>query len=212
MAVGDEQAANTNASAASTVTTSATALSDGPGHGTGPSDATAGPSLKSIRRKCLCNMRYHMARESHLDGCHRWLMFFILVFGASALVDLFPDVGWVKPAAGAAVATLAALDMVFDLSNRARGHALQRRRYSELLAKVERDPPTIAEADAELSILSGDEEPVYHALFAGCFNAAETMVFGDSEDHVLVPAWHKPLQNFLRFEGSHYPPKHPRTV
>jgi hypothetical protein len=61
-------------------------------------------------------------------------MFGIIIFGASSVIDFFPP--WAKTTSGALAAIFGALDLVFDLSNRARAHALMKRRYFELLADV----------------------------------------------------------------------------
>lgn len=161
-------------------------------------------SLRQIQMLCVFNMHYHAGREAYLDASHRWLMFFVIIFGASAVVDVFPGIHWLKVALSAAAAVMGALDLTFDLSGRARNHAVMKRRYSDLLSSCLRDANEIKRANASLMELAGEEEPPYHALIAVCYNMAETQVYNDDVQHLHVPWHHKMLKNIWRFEGANY--------
>jgi hypothetical protein len=105
------------------------------------------------------NGRYHADREAFLDGCHRWAMFTIIVLGASAFSDLLAE--WAKHTAALASAVLAAIDLVFDLSVRARNHASLRESYFHVAANLESDRISAAAAQGEMMILAAKEEPPY---------------------------------------------------
>src|SRR5258708_11303151 len=112
-------------------------------HGsTGPSSGPVAASLTALRCSCLMNARYHATREAFLDNVHRWFMFAVIALGAAALIDVFPRATAPQGAIGlkelfaASAAIIAALDLTFDLSNRARTHALMKRRYFELIADL----------------------------------------------------------------------------
>lgn len=164
-----------------------------------------------LRVSCLWNAQYHAAREAFLDSVHRWLMFAVIVMGAGALFDAAPKeihlatvrIG-VKESFAALAAVFAALDLTFDLSNRARGHALMKRRYFELLADFNEGKRTLVESQACLHRFSADEEPAYCSLVATSWNAAQEMVFGDNSRKYLVPWHHKMFRNFFRFGASQY--------
>jgi len=81
------------------------------------------------------NARYHASREAFLDTVHRFLMFMIIILGAAAVTELV-NAPWLKGAFAASAVVFAAFDLTADLSNRARCHALMKRRYFELLADL----------------------------------------------------------------------------
>jgi hypothetical protein len=101
--------------------------------------ATATP-LEKATISCLTNARYHSGREAWLDSVHRWFMFLVIALGAAALADALPKVfgvllsvelngDFIKEVCAAGAAIIAALDLTFDLSNRARAHSMMKRRY-----------------------------------------------------------------------------------
>jgi hypothetical protein len=156
------------------------------------------------------NARYHAAREAFLDNVHRWLMFGVIALGAGAVAAVAAKLGipdWASPLFGAGAAILGALDLTFDLSNRARCHALMKRRYFELLADVESGARPLLDAEACIYRFAADEEPAYHALLVTSWNAAVGTVYGDDEGKCDVPWLHRLLQNIWRFESAEYPPK-----
>jgi hypothetical protein len=97
--------------------------------------AASGPvaaSLTALRCSYLMNARYHATREAFLDNVHRWFMFAVIMLGAGALIDIFPHPAAPQGSVGpkelfaASTAVIAALDLTFDLSNRARTHSLMK--------------------------------------------------------------------------------------
>jgi hypothetical protein len=154
----------------------------------------AATPLERITISCLTNTYYHACREVFLDTVHRWFMFLVSALGTGALTDLLPklvsyisvrygtgmavDADLVKEVCAAGAAILAALDLTFDLSNRARAHAMMRRRYFELLAKVRAEKMDPAEAAVCLDEFSADEEPPYHVLHLVSWNEAQRSVYG----------------------------------
>jgi hypothetical protein len=150
------------------------------------------------------NARYHTSREAFLDTVHRLLMFFIVILGAAAVTDLFAY-SWIKGAFAACAAVFAAIDLTADLSNRARCHALMKRRYFELLADLtghHREPFQIEE---HMHRYSADEEPAFHALLAVSWNAAQEMVYGDAAHAYKIPRRQRALKNLRRYSEVKYP-------
>ncbi len=169
---------------------------------------TAPAAIDAFRVDCLMNARYHSAREAFLDSVHRWLMLGVILSGSFAVVDL---VGADVPAAATVLvkAVLAALpvafgalDLTFDLSNRARIHGQMKRRYFELLADVADRSKTVEQAAAAMHRCSADEEPAYHALLATAWNAAQVMVYGDEARRYALPWSARFLKQVFRFEGT----------
>lgn len=159
--------------------------------------------IDGLRCDALTNARYHSVREGFMDTAHRWLLFFVIVAGTGAVVDVIATSAIAKGVLGAVAAALAALDLTFDLSNRARMHALMKRRYFELLADLAERKKTADEVEACIHRYSADEEPAYHALLRDSWNAAQQMVYGDEAQHLPLPWHHRWFMNWLRFNGTY---------
>jgi len=149
------------------------------------------------------NARYHASREAFLDTVHRVLMFLIIVLGAAAVTDLF-NVPLARSAFAACAAVFAAIDLTADLSNRARTHALMKRRYFEMLADLADGLRTPTAIEAQMHRCSADEEPPFHALLAESWNAAQEMIYGNAADQYRVPWLHHLLRNIRRYGQAKY--------
>ena len=188
------------------------------GHEGASSDTSSGPAaatarIDSARISCLTNAQYHAGREAFLDTLHRWFMFTVIALGAGALLDLFPKEHVLTATAlsvdlkelfAASAAIVAALDLTFDLSNRARMHAMQKRRYFELLAQLNAGEKTPDQVRVCIDQYSADEEPPYRVMIFTCWNAAQLSVFGDEAkafDIPIVAGWFK---NWFRRPSAHY--------
>lgn len=136
-------------------------------------------------------------------------MFFVIALGAAALTDAVPklvnaifaiqlDPILFKEGCAAAAAIIAALDLTFDLSNRARAHAMMRRRYYELLASVREGKKNPEEGRVCLDEFSADEEPPYRVLYLSCWNAAQKTVFGDSALKIRITFLANIFKNWWR--------------
>jgi hypothetical protein len=146
------------------------------------------------------NARYHASREAFLDSVHRTLMFLIIVLGAAAITDLLgTDARLIKGVFAACAVIFAAVDLTADLSNRARCHALMKRRYFELLADLTAGLKNLIDVEAHMHRCSADEEPAFHALLAVCWNASQEMVYGTYADAYEIPSPHRWLKNWIRF-------------
>lgn len=165
-------------------------------------DRSSGPVAEKavadgIRVSCLTNASYHGTREATLDGVHRVLMFLVIVLGAGALIDVVGR-DWTKDAFAAGAAILAALDLTFDLSNRARAHAMMKRRYFELLAEFAEGRKTAVDCDVCLERFSAEEEPPFHIVHKLSWNAAQESVYGSEAYRFVIPWWRHALRNRLR--------------
>lgn len=182
-------------------------------HASGPVAATP---IERATISCLTNAQYHSCREAFLDTTHRWFMFLVIALGAVALTDVLPkllhatfgvtlEAALLKEMCAAGAAILAALDLTFDLSNRARSHAMMKRRYYELLGDLREGLKTPEAVGACLERFSADEEPAYRVLHLACWNAAQQTVYGDKamRFEISTPAnWFK---NWWRRPAANYP-------
>lgn len=197
----DEHEPDAATSAAATTAPSPGPGTQGRGLQQGASDAQAPVTLNQVRYPCLMNMDYHATREAWLDQWHRWLMFTVIAAGAAAFVDMWPQMKvW-----GPIIAVVAgALDLTFDLSNRARAHAMFRRRYSEIVSEATREPDKLQVLQCKLDELSGEEEPAYHAQLALSAMKAQQQVFGSVKDPCRPGRIYRLLANVWRFDGHDF--------
>lgn len=165
------------------------------------SDAEAPPTLNQIRYPCLMGMDYHATREAWLDQMHRWFMFAVIAAGASAFVDVLPAMR----IAGPVTAVLAgALDLTFDLSNRARIHAMHRRRYADILSDATREPDKLRVLQCRLDELSGEEEPAFHAQLALSAMKAQQATYGEIVQPCRPGWFYRRFANIFRFDGHDF--------
>ncbi|MFA6021352.1 MAG: hypothetical protein WC722_13895 [Rhodospirillales bacterium] len=170
-------------------------------------------SLRELDFVCLLNTRYHEAREAFLDSTHRWLMFFVIVFGSGAVVAAGLELGlpkWINAFLGASSAVFGALDLAFDLTNRARNHALMKRRYYELLADLKEGKKSKEEAESLLPRYYADEEPSYRALLMLAWNEAQEMIYGDEKRTYIIPPRNRFWKHVFRYEGVSFQLSEPK--
>lgn len=178
--------------------------------GADPQDRSPGPvaalTIEGVTVSCLMNAHYHGGREAFLDTVHRWFMFGVIALGAAALVDVIagPTKEPIKALCAAGAALLGALDLTFDLSNRARMHSMMKRRYFDLLADVREGRKTLAEGKVCLERYSGDEEPPYRVLLLACWNLAQRGVYGFEARSFAVTRRAMLFKNFFRRPGAHF--------
>jgi hypothetical protein len=110
----------------------------------------------------------------------------------------------VKEVCAAGAAILAALDLTFDLSNRARTHAMMKRRYFELLADLKENKKTPEEVQVCIERFSAEEEPQYRVLFLSCWNTAQQSVYGDEAQMFKIGFWGNLFKNWFHRPAAHY--------
>jgi hypothetical protein len=183
--------------------------------------ATATP-VEAATISCLTNAHYHSGREAFLDTTHRWFMFLVIALGAAALTDALPrllnsafgisiDGSAIKEICAASAAIIAALDLTFDLSNRARAHSMMKRRYFELLADLREEQKTPEQVRVCLERFSADEEPMYRVLYLACWNSAQMTVFGRTAKRFDISFLGNLFKNWVRRPSATYPVVNPRA-
>jgi hypothetical protein len=98
---------------------------------------------------------------------HRIAMFIVVASGTASFA--FAKATWIF----AAIITLAGLlDLVFDVSGKARLHASLRRRIYDVLAQTEDQTRSVAQLKEQALRIYADEPPCMHAVNALAYNAA----------------------------------------
>lgn len=165
-------------------------------------DPAAGP-LDAQRFAAFTNGSYHADREGFLDWTHRVLLLIVILLGTSALLEVMPP-AWRQ--ISAALTTLAGtLDLVFDLTTRARKHGHLRREYFELAASLAEGRITPAEADAAMLRSAADEEPPFCAAHAVAENWASMAVYGGGRvAPCRITGAQRLFRHVWRFNGSSF--------
>jgi len=148
---------------------------------------------------CLRNARYHEDRERFFAWVHKIAMFVVVASGTATLA-------WVKGAPYlATVITLAGiLDLVFDISGKARLHASLRRRVYDVLAQAE-DPARTTDILREQAVrIYADEPPCMHAANLIAFNGAMDAVHRPHAFKYKIEWYHRLLRHFWPFASTDF--------
>lgn len=151
----------------------------------------------------LRNAIYHTARRNFLDGCNRAANFLIIVLGSGALIDagkiISLDEKWIILAA----MVVATAQLVLDFGGSARVHEFLQRRLYELLAELQRGSSAIADIEAKLTTLYGEEPPPMRALDAVAYNAA-CDALGKTHGRLKVGFLPSLFRNFYPFNETEF--------
>lgn len=157
--------------------------------------ATADATQQIEAATCVAYMNgmYHADREAVLDRRHRTMMFFVIALGTSAVVRPFGiefDIYF-----GAATALVGAIDLSFNFSVRARNHAYLRKEYFRVAAALAEGKCSPKSANAKMTDLAAEEEPVFMAALSVAHNWATRAVYGAG---ATLPCRVSRLQRVLR--------------
>lgn len=159
-------------------------------------------ALEQAKVGAFLNGRYHADREAWFDWCHRILMFGVIVGGSSALLDVWP---WLRVSASFSAVVFGTLDLVFNLSNRARTHSFLRKQYLAVAADLESPRASPANAQAEMMRLAAEEEPPYFAVHALAENWAIRAVLGPEASPPCKVGWlAKRLRHIRRYDQESF--------
>jgi hypothetical protein len=164
----------------------------------------------SVRFNALRNALYHTSRRMTFERWNRWFNFVTILLGAAGVSNFLDSWSLATPQAiGFAVATVGAAQLVFDFGGKARDHQALQRDYYHLLASVEEtiapDAAQIAQWNAQMTKIAGDEPPMLRALDAKAYNDALSAMETFPEDELLVIPWHhRLLGQIWAYEGYRY--------
>ena len=151
------------------------------------------------------SMRYHQRMRGWYDTCNRLVLFLIIAAGGgSVIADPQPLVF------GASV--LAALNLVWAPSHKARDHHLLHGRFSDLMIRMqegkaevlEQERPDILDEWCAIRVrIEKDELPIFYALEADCDNDMRRAL-GRTQQMVPITGWHKVTMYFLRHRPEQF--------
>ena len=140
--------------------------------------------LFGVRR----SIRYHDRRVAFYEGCHKTILFMVLVLGSSSIVILTTDLGllWqlVSPSA---TSVLVSIDLVVGTAGKARLHNDLKQQFIFLEARMqgndEADNDKLKEWRSERLSIEANEPPVLRVLDTLCHN--ELLRAGGHTNHYV---------------------------
>jgi hypothetical protein len=159
--------------------------------------------IRKIRFEALKGTFYHEGLEAHYSRIHRWLLFAVTLLGTATTAQLFSSYPQGTLTIGLATTIAGLVDLVFDLSGKARTHGFLRRRFIELSEFCEDAEWHPSSLKARLQSLYEDEPPQFHAANAVAYNNARRALYDNEEPEKLlvVPKRVKLLKNWARYDG-----------
>ncbi|MGO4917673.1 hypothetical protein [Pseudogemmobacter sp. W21_MBD1_M6] len=160
----------------------------------------------ALAHRAMRNALYQAARRRWLEAMDRCFSFSVVALGAAIIVQTVVPFGVETMYIGAAVVIIGAYHLALDLSGRAREHQTLQQKYYALLARIAQEtnpsPETIEFVEAQMTIIAREEPPILRAVDAKAFNdAIAALGHYDDSERLVIPAWMRPLQNVLTFEG-----------
>jgi hypothetical protein len=168
----------------------------------GAAAAEAGSPLDErteFKIECVKNARYHEDREAFFSRLHKATML-VAVLGGTAS---FAFVKQFKFFAGL-VTIAGVVDLVFDVSGKARLHASLRRRVYDVLAQIEDPTRGLAGLKEQAVRIYADEPPCMHAVNALAYNAAMQAFDRPEKYQFPISNWHRALRHWWPFTADDF--------
>lgn len=169
-----------------------------------------GDRVDDLRFGIEKSIRYHHRRMAYYDLLHRAMMFGVIVAGSAAFSEQVGKPAWL----GLLAAVFAAINLVWNLSHKARDHKELHRRFSDLLGQMNVTEPSevmLGEWTRERIKIEADEPPIFWAVEADCYNEVAA-AWGRKKGQLDV-GWVRWLfMNFLRFETFEFKSRSPAAV
>ena len=148
----------------------------------------------------LRNVRYHEDRERFFQLVHRFAMFVVVAGGTASFAAIKNSSGFFV-----ALITLAGLlDLVFDVSGKARLHASMRTRFYDLLARNEIAETTTEKLREQAIQAYADEPPCMHAVNALAYNGAMALLDRPRKYRFKIGTHHKWFRHVWAFASADF--------
>jgi hypothetical protein len=166
------------------------------------------------------SLQYHQRRRAWFERWHKFGMFLVIVLGSAAFGDVartWPALSWATPATlGLVIAVIAAGDLVFGFSRKARDHEVLHREFTrvaiDLRAATARSEEVTRSIQARRLEIETEEPPIYWALEASCHNEV-TLAWGRQHHGLVELEWyHRFFMHVFRFEKSQLRLSTPKQV
>lgn len=159
------------------------------------------------RMRCERGVWYHDDRERFFARLHRFLMFCVIVLGASAGAELSQALGWFDAKyLGIVAALIGAADISWDIAGKARLHAMLKREAVNILERIEAGEE-LKEIRIAIARSQADEPPVMHAVNCMAYNAVQRGNGRGEDTCVEITPWRRRLRHVFAFTPEDFPDK-----
>lgn len=148
------------------------------------------------------SIRYNNHRRKFYDLIHMWFTFIIIILGSFSVVSVLGNLGtgWIV-SAGAIVAILSSIELVFGITKKARDHAEFSKSHFGIereVLKVIYDPKEddLIRLQGEKLAVDASEPPVLRVLWDYCYNEMLRLE-GIEEGNKLKFKWYHPLTKYF---------------
>jgi len=156
--------------------------------------------LEKFKIKCLANAIYHEDRERFFATIHRLTMFVVVASGTAALSPYTHTYPLLFPA----ITTLAGLiDLVFDVSGKARLHAGLRKQIFNVLADAD-GSGDINASERRLTLIYADEPPSMYAVNAIAYNNAMASYGRPRKYFMKIGFFSRLFRNWLPYGANYF--------
>lgn len=191
-----------SAAASTHATSHSIESSDASGESSGATSTEIAPPLNerdAFLLECLRNARYHEDREWFFAFIHKCAMFVVVISGTATFAFTRAS-----PVFAAVITVAGLLDLVFDVSGKARLHASLRRRIFDVLAQAEDPSRDLAQLREQAVRVYADEPPCMHAVNAIAYNGAMTSFERPGKYHLKIEWYHRVLRHFWAFATTKF--------
>jgi hypothetical protein len=150
--------------------------------------------------RCLRNVRYHEDRERFFARWQKMTMFIVVCAGAAAFAPIEQKF-WII---GSVVTLSGLIDLVFDVSGKARLHSSLRRRIYEILAQAESRNSDLSKLHELLIGTYPDEPPCMYAANALAYNEAMSAFERPEKLQLKISGPQRFFRNVWAFAGTKF--------
>jgi hypothetical protein len=154
---------------------------------------------ESFLIECLRNSRYHEDRERYFARWHKIAMFVVVISGTATFAN-WASLPWI----GGVVTVAGLLDLVFDVSGKARLHASLRRRIYDIMAQMEDSSRPLETLREQAVRVYADEPPAMHAANYVAFNGAMEFLNRPREFQYKLKWYHRAFRNVCAFASTDF--------
>jgi hypothetical protein len=169
------------------------------------STGASSSEIENLRFEALKGAYYHEGREAHFDWIHRFLLFTVTLSGTATASQLLAS-SPISPAwIGLVTAIVGLIDLVFNLSGKARDHSFLKRRFVELSSFCDNSQLGIGALTERLHSIYADEPPQFHCANAVAYNNAHRTIYDTHDDKLLdIPRCMSYFRNWRRYENYNF--------
>jgi hypothetical protein len=151
----------------------------------------------SLQIDLLRSIRYHEDREWFFAWIHRTAMAVVVIFGTAAFASAAPKLILITTVAGI-------IDLVWDVSGKARQHSVLRRRLYEIMAETEMETAKLTRLRAQMIRVFADEPPNMHAVNMLAYNGAMEAYDRPKDERFKINWWRRLWRHVHPFSAAKF--------